>query len=69
MPSSADTKERPNTGASVSPAPEALRLAELASLGAVRSEADHVVQELVQEVHGVFGTDLCMVKLLLSDVQ
>ena len=69
MTSSADPKERPNTGASVPPRREALRLAALESLGAVRPEADHVLQELVDEVRGVFGTDLCMVNLILSDVQ
>ncbi len=30
---------------------------------------DHVLQELADEVRGVFGTDLCMVNLILSDVQ
>ena len=30
---------------------------------------DHVLQELVDEVRGVFGTDLCLVDLALSDVQ
>ena len=30
---------------------------------------DHVLQELVDEVRGVYGTDLCMVNLNLSDVQ
>ena len=48
---------------------ESERLAALESLGAARPEADHVLQELVDEVRGVFGTDLCMVNLILSDVQ
>jgi PAS domain S-box-containing protein len=30
---------------------------------------DHVLQELVDEVRDMFGTDLCMVDLALSDVQ
>ena len=45
------------------------RLAAPDSLGAVRSEADHVPQELVDEVRGIFDTELCMVNLILSDVQ
>ncbi len=35
----------------------------------MRPEADHVLQELVDEVREVFGTDLCMVNLILADVQ
>ena len=69
MTSSADPRERPNNGASVSPGREAGRLAALERLGAVRPGADHVLQELVDEVRGVFGTDLCMVNLILPDVQ
>ena len=38
-------------------------------MGAVRPDADHVLQELVDEVRGVFGTELCMVNLILPDVQ
>ena len=30
---------------------------------------DHVLQELVDEVRGLFGTDLCLVDLALTDVQ
>ncbi|HEV2741976.1 MAG TPA: GAF domain-containing protein, partial [Rubrobacter sp.] len=45
------------------------RLAVLEQLGAARPEADHVLQELVDEVRGVYGTDLCMINLNLSDVQ
>ncbi len=41
----------------------------LGHLGAATPEADHVLQELVDEVRAVFGTDLCMVNLILSDVQ
>ncbi len=41
----------------------------LEHLGAVSPEADHVLQELVDEVRGVYGTDLCMINLNLSDVQ
>jgi GAF domain-containing protein len=48
---------------------EAERLATLEYLRAVRPGVDHVLQELVDEVRGVYGTDLCMVNLNLSDVQ
>ncbi len=45
------------------------RLAALEYLRAVRPEVDHVLQELVDEVRGVYGTDLCLVDLALADVQ
>jgi PAS domain S-box-containing protein len=48
---------------------EAERLATLAYLDAIRPEADHILQQLVDEVRSIFGTDLCMVNLNLSDVQ
>jgi hypothetical protein len=48
---------------------EAARLAAIDHLGAVRAEVDLVLQELVDDVHEAFGTDLCMVNLVLSDVQ
>ncbi|HLL39772.1 MAG TPA: PAS domain S-box protein, partial [Rubrobacteraceae bacterium] len=48
---------------------EAQRLTELDYLQAVRPEADHVLQELVDEVRVAFGTGLCMVNLVLADVQ
>ena len=48
---------------------EVERLAALEYLRAVRPGVDHVLQELVEEVRGVFGTDLCLVDLALSDVQ
>ncbi|HET7272787.1 MAG TPA: PAS domain-containing protein [Rubrobacter sp.] len=48
---------------------EAERLVALEYLRAVRPGVDHVLQELVDEVRDVFGTDLCMVNLNLSDVQ
>ena len=48
---------------------EAERLAALEYLRAVRPEVDHVLQELVDEVRNVFGTDLCLVDLALPDVQ
>ncbi|CAA9292327.1 MAG: hypothetical protein AVDCRST_MAG93-3996, partial [uncultured Chloroflexia bacterium] len=48
---------------------ESGRLATLDYLGAVRPEADHVLQELVDEVRSIFGTELCMVNLTLSKVQ
>src|SRR5918998_1616143 len=48
---------------------EVERLAALEYLRAVQPEVDHVLQELVDEVRGVFGTDLCLVDLALTDVQ
>ncbi|CAA9392721.1 MAG: hypothetical protein AVDCRST_MAG22-710 [uncultured Rubrobacteraceae bacterium] len=69
MSSSANPKDRPGTRGSVRHGRELERLAALEYLGAARPEADHVLQELVDEVRGVFGTDLCMVNLILSDVQ
>src|SRR5215213_1326179 len=48
---------------------EVERLAALEYLRAVRPGVDHVLQELVDEVRGVFGTDLCLVDLALADVQ
>jgi PAS domain S-box-containing protein len=69
MPSSADSRDRPSTTASGKDGREVERLAVLEYLGAARPEADHVLQELVDEVRGVYGTDLCMINLSLSDVQ
>jgi PAS domain S-box-containing protein len=60
-------KDRPGTAAK--DGREAERLAALEDLRAVRPGVDHVLQELVDEVRGVFGSDLCMVNLTLSDVQ
>lgn len=48
---------------------EEARLASLAYLEAVRSEADEVLQGLVDEVRSLFRTDQCMVNLLTKDVQ
>jgi PAS domain S-box-containing protein len=48
---------------------EAQRVAEIEYLGAARPEADSVLQEIVDEVRSIFGTELCMVTLLLPDVQ
>ena len=48
---------------------ESARLAALDYLEAVQPEADGVLQELVDEVRRIFGTALCMVNLILSDVQ
>ena len=62
-------KDQHDTSASGKDSREAERLAELEYLRAVRPEVDHVLQELVNEVRGMFGTDLCMVDLALSDVQ
>ena len=44
-------------------------MAALEYLRAVQPGVDHVLQKLVDEVRGVYGTDLCMVNLNLSDVQ
>jgi len=62
-------KDQPNTPASVFGGREIERLAALEYLRAVRPGVDHVLQELVDEVRGVFGTNLCMVNLNLTDVQ
>ncbi len=48
---------------------EAKRVAEIEYLGAARPEADSVLQEIVDEVCSIFGSELCMVTLLLPDVQ
>jgi GAF domain-containing protein len=69
VPSSADSRDRSSTPASGKDGREAERLAALEYLGAARPEADHVLQELVDEVRDVYGTDLCMINLNLSDVQ
>ena len=69
MSSSSDPGDRPDTTASAKVGREAERLAVLEHLGAVSPAADHVLQELVDEVRGVYGTDLCMINLNLSDVQ
>jgi signal transduction histidine kinase len=45
------------------------RSAALEYLRAVRPGVDHILQELVDEMRGVYDTDLCMVNLNLSDVQ
>ena len=58
-----------NTTASSKDRRELERLAALEYLRAVRPGVDHVLQELVEEVRGVFGTELCLVDLALSDVQ
>jgi PAS domain S-box-containing protein len=64
----------PNKQQLATPAPdndprEAERLAALDHLNAIQPETDHILQQLVDEVRGIFGTDLCMVNLNLSDVQ
>src|SRR3712207_8635773 len=48
---------------------EAQRVAEIEYLGAARPEADSVLQDIVDEVSSIFGSELCMVTLLLPDVQ
>jgi signal transduction histidine kinase len=62
-------KDRLDTPASGKDGREVERLAALEYLRAVRPGVDHVLQELVDEVRGVFGTDLCMVNLNLTEVQ
>ena len=68
-PSSGINKEQLDTPASDNDGREAERLAALDHLNAIRPETDHILQQLVDEVRGIFGTDLCMVNLNLSDVQ
>src|SRR5215203_5045415 len=62
-------KEQLTTTASDKDGREAERLATLEHLDAIRPETDHILQELVDEARSIFGTDLCMVNLNLSDVQ
>ena len=69
MPSSVDPDDQLDTREAGNEGREAERLATLEYLRAVRPGVDHVLQELVDEVRGVYGTDLCMVNLNLSDVQ
>src|SRR5215216_3126226 len=68
-PSSGLDKERFDTPASDNHAREAKRLAALDHLNAIRPETDHILQQLADEVRVIFGTDLCMVNLNLSEVQ
>jgi two-component system NarL family sensor kinase len=62
-------KDQLDTPSSGTDRREVERLAALEYLRAVQPGVDHVLQELVDEVRGVFGTDLCMINLDLSDVQ
>src|SRR5215218_8297571 len=62
-------KEQLDTPAPDNDAREAERLAALDHLNAIQPETDHILQQLVDEVRGIFGTDLCMVNLNLSEVQ
>ena len=62
-------KEQLTTTASDKDGREAERLATLEHLDAIRPETDHILQQLVDEARSIFGTDLCMVNLNLSDVQ
>ena len=62
-------RDQPHTPASGEDSRDIERLAALEYLRAVRSGVDHVLQELVDEVRSVYGTDLCMVNLNLADVQ
>jgi hypothetical protein len=61
--SSADSKDQQDTKEAGKEGREAERLATLEYLRAVRPGVGHVLQELVDEVRGVYGTDLCMVNL------
>jgi signal transduction histidine kinase len=67
--SSVDSNDQADRKESGKEGREAERLATLEYLRAVRPGVDHVLQELVDEVRGVYGTDLCMVNLNLSNVQ
>jgi PAS domain S-box-containing protein len=62
-------KHQLNATASNKNSREVERLAALEYLRAVQPGVDHVLQELVDEVRRIFGTDLCMVNLSLSHVQ
>src|SRR3712207_3168292 len=62
-------RDQRDTTASGQDRREAERLAALEYLRAVRPGVDRVLQELVDEVRGVYGTDLCMINLNLSEVQ
>src|SRR5918995_2501277 len=68
-PNSGINKEQLDTPASDNDARAAERLAALDHLNAIHPETDHILQQLVDEVRGIFDTDLCMVNLDLSDVQ
>src|SRR5918995_5051187 len=68
-PRSGLNKEQLDTLAAENHAREAERLAALDHLNAIRPETDHILQQLVDDVRGIFGTDLCMVNLNLSEVQ
>src|SRR5688500_19747422 len=68
-PRSGPNKGQLDTLAPDNDAREAELLAALDHLNAIRPETDHILQQLVDEVRGIFGTDLCMVNLNLSDVQ
>ena len=69
MSSSVDSNDLSDTIKAGKEAREAERLATLEYLRAVQPGVDHVLQELVDEVRSVYGTDLCMVNLNLADVQ
>src|SRR5215216_1700720 len=68
-PGSGINKEQLDTPASDNDGREAERLAALDHLNAIRPESDHILQQLADEGRGIFGTDLCMINLNLSDVQ
>src|ERR671911_1404337 len=68
-PNSGINKEQLDTPASDNDGREAERLAALDHLNAIRPETDHILQQLVDEVRSIFGTELCMVNLNLSDMQ
>ncbi|MDX6382031.1 MAG: hypothetical protein QOI57_3055 [Rubrobacteraceae bacterium] len=70
MHSSSDpSNNQSNTAATDKDRRENQRLAALDYLDAVRPEVDEVLQQLVDEVRKTFETDLCMINLILSDVQ
>jgi len=68
-PRSGPNKEHLDTPAPDNDAREAEPLAAPDHLNAIQPETDHILQQLVKEVRGIFGTDLYMVTLNLSDVQ
>ena len=68
-PSSRPFEGKSNASTSDRERRETERLTALDHLDAVRPEVDSVLQQLVDDVREAFGTDLCMVNLILSDVQ
>jgi PAS domain S-box-containing protein len=69
LPEANQTKQQSSEATPDKIGDEVRRLAELDYLDVVRTDPDHVLQEIVDEVRLTFQTDLCMVNLALSDAQ